>query len=92
MIIEVKESKVDLTTREIELVLNASIKVEELSTERYGRDPVFEKIQGKVADALAEKILNSAMSSDIMAKVDIEFIVKRIQMHVISGLTGQERR
>lgn len=75
------------TARDIEVVARFAIRLEELHSGNYSRD--FEGIYKKVANEVSETITNkilSEKSTDIVAAIDIDEIIKRIKIGIIRNI------
>ena len=89
MKLEVKNLKLD--GDEVSLVVDFVGKVSELCNGRFGHDSLITDIKDAVSREVSGTIIRER-SAEIIAKVDIEEIIKRIKLETIDGLLGRDRR
>ena len=83
MKLKVKEQTYDVDARELIVVMEASVNIDSLGQgSRHSFQESFEKI---IANEMAQKVLNQ-YESEILRKVDIEAIIKRVQLIVVDKI------
>ena len=84
MEVRIKDSEINLSTEKIKALIELEVSINAIID--LGRKNVSDRISEQVADILTEKILENH-SDIILKKVNIESIVKQIQLKVVSRMT-----
>jgi hypothetical protein len=81
MNLSINAANIDTNARELKLSLDVVIKIQEMESYRFE-----EKFMSHVAEQVAQRVLDLHMS-EILKKVDLEAIVRRVQMNVIQDIS-----
>jgi tRNA A58 N-methylase Trm61 len=77
----------ELRGREIEVIANFAIEIEDLEKGSYSRqsEGIFNQVAKAVSEDITRKIL-AEKSADIIAQIDIDEIVKRIKLNIVQNV------
>lgn len=90
MKIEIKDQVYDVNAKEMRVVFSGVVTLDEFVEQSGHRNNLIEKIESHVVSKLSHDIIAGPMGEAIMEKIDLDSIVKRIQLKVVAGL-GSER-
>jgi hypothetical protein len=82
MNIQLEKAEIDTEAGTLKVLVSGLVSVKELESDRY--DKFSDLVKQRVASHLAEHIILNRMN-EILEKVDIETITKRIQLEVIQN-------
>jgi len=77
----------EFSGRQIEVVSKFAIEIEDLEKGSYSRqfEGVFHQVTKAVADEVTAKVLKER-SSEIVAAIDIDEIIKRIKLNIVQNV------
>lgn len=77
----------DTAAKELHTVLSFVVSLEDLSKDKgYGRDSFSEQVVSRVSTTVAQKVIEQ-FEDELIKKVDMEAIVKKIQLLVVQSVT-----
>jgi len=88
MKIKIQKQEIDLETEQLELIVKISGNLGELVNmdQMHGRDGLIRQIQYRLADIITDKIVE-AKSEEIIKQIDLDYIIKQVQLKVISNIS-----
>lgn len=91
--ITINSKSFDIDANELRANLDVIIRLDEVASEgmMYGREGVIAGVSSVLVKRISDRLLNSDFQDEIIKKVDIETIAKRIQLRVVARLTGEEK-
>lgn len=89
MEIKIKDTSYNVDAKEIKTAIECTFKIEELTGNlRYGDHSVMQAIHEKIVNAATRKILDSSIVDEVVGKIDVETIIKRVQLQVIQNIAS----
>jgi hypothetical protein len=85
--VTISKEKVSLDRKDIELVLRVQSKLEDFAQGdfRYGESGIVAKVTDLVSAKIEQRIMDE-MSDEIIKKIDLEMIIKRVQLRIVDRI------
>lgn len=89
MEIKLKDTIYDVDAKEIKTAIECVFKLEELTGNlRYGSDGVQHAVHETLVKAITMKVLDTDLVNEVVGRIDVEAIVKRVQLQVIQNIAS----